>query len=88
MKQTGLVDRLGSAVEIDNNMARGNYKPTGSVPLVNNEDGLPASVIFNCSSAILIMLYLSGHTCPYSAFAFNCCSKYMFISIIRMKRLE
>ena len=63
---------------IDNGMAKGKYTPAGSIPLVNNDEGFPASGSFNYSSVVVILLYLSGHTRTYIAFAVNCCARYMF----------
>ena len=47
MKQPGLINRVISAVVLDDGMAKGNYTPSEYVPLVKNEDGVPASVSFN-----------------------------------------
>ena len=47
MKQLGLIDRVISAVGLDDGMAKGKYTPAGSVLLVKNEDVVPASGSFN-----------------------------------------
>ena len=78
IKQPGLVDRVINAVGLENGMAKGNYTPSGYVYLVNNQYGVPASVIFKYSSVVGIMLCLFGNTHPDIYFAFNCCANYMF----------
>ena len=63
---------------LDDGMDKGKYTPDGSLPLVNNEYGVPASVVFNYISIVGILLYLSGTTRTEIAFTFNCCAIYMF----------
>ena len=64
MKQPDLIDFVIIDVRLDNGMAKGEYTPDGSVSLVKNEDGVPSSGIFNYSSVVGMMLYLSSHTLP------------------------
>ena len=78
MKQTGFIDFVISAVVLDGGMAKWKYTPARSLPLFNNEDGVPDSGIFNYRSVVGIMLCLSGHTRPDIAFAVNCFARYMF----------
>ena len=52
MKQTGLIDCVSTPIGLDKSMAKENYTPTGSVHLVNNEDGVPVSGIFNYNSSV------------------------------------
>ena len=52
MKRPILIDRVIIYVGLDDVMAKVNYTPDGSVPLVKNEDGIPDSDSFNHSSAI------------------------------------
>ena len=80
MKQHGLIDRVISAVVLDDGMDKGNYSPAESVPLVNNDDCFPDSGSFIYSSVVLIILYLSGHTCPDIAFSVNCCARCIYFS--------
>ena len=80
MKQHGLIDRVISAVVLDDGMDKGNYSPAESVPLVNNSDGVPATGSLNYIIIIGMMLYLSGRTHPYIYFAINCFSRYMFFA--------
>ena len=78
MKKTGFINFVMSAVGLDDDTDKVKYTPTGYVPLVKNEDGVPASGSFKYSSVERIMIYLSGHTCPDIDFAVNCCATYMF----------
>ena len=78
MKQPGLINHVTNYVELDAGMYKRNYTPTGSIPLVNNEDGVPGSGIFNYSRVVGILIYLSSHTSPDIAFVVNCCAVYMF----------
>ena len=71
MKQPGLIYRVINYVGLDNGMAKGKYKPAGYIPLVNNSDSVPDSVIFNYSSVVLMMIYIYGHTRPDIEFTFN-----------------
>ena len=59
-------------------MYKGKYTPSRSVHLVNGEDGVPSGVVFNYRSVIVMIIYISGHTCPDISIAFNCCVRYMF----------
>ena len=77
MKKTGLTDHVISAVGLDNGMAKGKYTPAGSVPLVNNDNGVLYSGSFNCSSVIGMLLCLSGNTRPKIDFAVNFCERFM-----------
>ena len=78
MKQPVLIDCVINYVLLDYSMAKGNYTPSGYVPLVKNYFGVPVSGIFNYSSITVIMLYLSGYTNPDISFAVNFCTIYMF----------
>ena len=78
MKQPGLIYSVISAVGIGSGMAKGKYTSAGSLTLVNNEDGVPASGSFNYSSVVGILIYLYGNTIPKIDFAVNCCKRYMF----------
>ena len=77
-KQLGLFDHVINAVGLDDGMDKGKYAPAGSVTLVKNEYGVPASGSFNYISVLGRMLYIYGHTSPGIAFAVNCCAIYMF----------
>jgi len=58
--------------------AKGEFIPSESKPLVKDINGDLASGAFSYSSVVGMLLYLSGHTCPYITFAVNCCARYMF----------
>ena len=46
-KQPILIDRVINDVVLEDGMAKGKYAPTESVPLVNNEEGVPISGSLN-----------------------------------------
>ena len=69
MKQRVLIDRVISAVGIDDGTNEGKYTPDGSLSLVNNQDGFPDSGSFKYSRFVEILPYLSGHTRPDILFA-------------------
>ena len=74
MKQPSLINHVISAVLIDERISKGNYTPDGSLPLVKNEYGVPASGSLNCCSTVGIRLYLSSHTHTDIAFEINFCA--------------
>ena len=78
MKKPGFINFVISAVGLDDGMDKVKYTPSGSIPLVKNEDGVLSNGSFNYSSVERIMIYLSGHTCPDIEFAVNFCATYMF----------
>ena len=47
IQQTGLVGRVINSVVLDNGMSKGKYTPSGYVPLIKNEYGVPVSGSFN-----------------------------------------
>ena len=86
MKQPGLINRVINYAGLANGMAKEKYTPDGSASLVNNEDGVPASVSFNYISAVGIMLYLSGYTRSDIAFAVISVRYICLLPSISMKR--
>ena len=78
MKQPGVIYRVINDVGLENVIDKGRYTPSGSVPLVNNENGVPSSGSFNYISVLGILIHLSGHTSTDIAFAANSCAIYMF----------
>ena len=86
MKQPVLIDCVINYVLLDYSMAKGNYTPSGYVPLVKNYFGVPVSGIFNYSSITVIMLYLSGYTNPDIFFAVNFAQYICYVPSICMKR--
>ena len=51
-----LINNVISAVGLDGGMSKGKYTTAWSVPLVNNEDGVPVSGSFNYSSVVGILI--------------------------------
>ena len=78
MKQTGLIDRIIETLGLDSKMSTSKWTPAEGTPLVRDEEGEPFRGDFSYSSAIGMLLYLSGHTRPDIAYAVNCCARYMF----------
>ena len=78
MKQPGLIYRVISYMVLGYGVDKVKYTPTGSVPLVHNEDVIPSSDSFNYISVVGIMLYLTVHTRTYIAFVVNCCARCTF----------
>ena len=60
-------------------MVKVKFTPSEKRPLVKYANGKPPSGMLIYSSVVGIILYLSGHTSPDIAFAFNFCVRYMFI---------
>ena len=78
MKKPILIGRVNNDVVLDNGMAKGKYAPTGSVPLFNNEYGVPVSGSLNYCSIIVMLIYFFGYTLTYIAFLVDCCARYMY----------
>ena len=78
MTQTGLIDRIITALGLDDGKAHAKATPAEHKPLVRDTEGLPAEGAFSYSSVVGMLLYLSGHSRPDIAYAVNCCARYMF----------
>jgi hypothetical protein len=78
MKQTGLIQRVITALGLDDGYAKGKHTPAESKPLVRGADGEGAHGGFSYSSVVGMLLYLSGHTKLDIVYAVNCCARYMF----------
>ena len=85
MKKTGLSQRVIEALGLDNGMVKDKYTPLYQRPLVKDTDGKLPSGMFSYSSAIGMLIYLSGHTLPDKFFTVNCCARYMFFTKISHK---
>ena len=86
MKQPGLINRVINYAGLANGMAKEKYTPDGSISSVNNEDGVPASVSFNCTRVVGIMLYLYGYKRYDIAFAVIFVQYICLLPSISMKR--
>ena len=75
MKQTGLTDRIIETLGLDSKLSTSKWTPAEGTPLVCDEEGEPFRGDFSYSSAIGMLLYLSGHTQLDIAYAVNCCAR-------------
>ena len=78
MTQTGLIDRIISALGLEGGDIRPKLTPAEHKPLVRDTDGTPAEGAFSYSSVVGMLLYLAGHSRPDLAYSVNCCARYMF----------
>eukprot|EP00984_Skeletonema_dohrnii_P014730 scaffold6241_cov78-Skeletonema_dohrnii-CCMP3373.AAC.4 len=78
MTQTGLIDRIISALGLEGGDIRPKLTPAEHKPLVRDTDGIPAEGAFSYSSVVGMLLYLAGHSRPDLAYSVNCCARYMF----------
>ncbi len=62
MKQTGLIERVIEALDLDDGYVRGKHTLAETKPLVKDEDGVAATEGFSYSSVVGMLLYLLGHT--------------------------
>jgi hypothetical protein len=62
MKQMGLIQRVITALGLDDEYAKGKHTPAESKPLVKDADGEGAHDGFSYSSVVGLLLYLSGQT--------------------------
>ena len=78
LKQDGLIDRILTALGLNDGMAKCKHTPSESRPLTKDPDGEQAIGTFSYSSVVGMLLYLAGHSRPDIAYAVNCCARYMF----------
>ena len=71
MKKTGLIQSVIEAVGLDDGMVKGKFTTSEQRILFMDADGEPSSGMFNYSSVVGMILYLSGHTRTNIAFAVN-----------------
>ncbi|KAL7460298.1 hypothetical protein ACHAXS_001818, partial [Conticribra weissflogii] len=78
MTQCGLIDRVISALDLDDPSTKLKATPADRKPLVKDADGPPSDVAFSYASVVGMLLYLAGHSRPDIAYAVNCCARYTF----------
>jgi len=78
MTQTGLIDRIITALGLEGGGHYPKATPASHKPLVRDTDGVAAEGAFSYSSVVGMLLYLAGHSRPDIAYAVNCCARYMF----------
>lgn len=76
MTQTGLIDRIISALGLDEANNKETPAKLGTLP--KDENGSQCNAGFNYASVVGMLLYLEGHTRPDISFAVNQCSRYTF----------
>ena len=76
MTQTGLIDRIISAMGLDD--ANTKETPAVSATLPKDTDGEECNTEFNYASVLGMLLYLQGHSRPDISFAVNQCARYAF----------
>ena len=78
LTQTGLIDRIISALGLHSSYSTKKDTPAETAPLPKDANGEPADPTFNYPSIIGMLLYLSGHSRPDIAFAVHQCARYTF----------
>ena len=78
MKQVGIIDRVIETLGLDDGISKGKLTPAESTPLVKDNDGEEACSPFSYNSVVGMLLYLSGHTRLYIAYAVRFCARYIF----------
>ena len=63
---------------LEDGMAKGKYAPPRSVHLFKNNDVVSVSGSLNYISIVVMLIYLSEHTHPDTAFLVNCCAGYIY----------
>ena len=76
MTQTGLIDRIITAMGLDD--TNGKDTPAICATLPKDKDGKECNADFNYASVLGMLLYLQGHTRPDISFAVNQCARYTF----------
>ena len=78
MKQTGRIDQILEAKDLDTKLATNTWTPAKATPLIKDEDGEGPQCAFSYISVVRMLLYLSGHTHPAMSYAVHCCARYTF----------
>ena len=78
LTQSGLTDRILTALGLDSKYSTARTTPAECAPLPRDCDGAPAVGSFNYASIVGMLLYLTGHSRPDCAFAVHQCARYTF----------
>ena len=60
-------------------MSKGELTPLEANPLVKDDNDEPSSGMFSYRVVVIVILYVSGHTCPDVDLAVIICARYTFI---------
>ena len=74
--QTGLIDRVLAALNLDKENATVLLEPASTMPLSKDENGAPRKETWNYASLIGMLLYLSSNSRPDVAYAVNQAAKF------------
>ena len=74
--QTGLIDRILKALNLDNDDVTVRLEPAAKEALGKNEDGPPRKESWSYPSLIGMMLYLASNSRPEIAFAVHQCARF------------
>jgi hypothetical protein len=78
LTQTGLIDRVITALGLHADFSKKKDTTAETTPLPKDASGSPADPLLHYPSIIGMLLYLSGHTRPDIAFAVHQCTWYTF----------
>jgi hypothetical protein len=74
LTQVGLIEHVINAMHLDGSKAKSTPTETGGLPA--DKDGEPCSEVFNYSSVVGMLMYLSTNTRPDIAFTTHQCARY------------
>jgi hypothetical protein len=77
MLQIGLIERIITALGLEDDVSQGQRTPTAMDPLGSDKDGEPFSESFNYRSVVGMMQYLSSNSRPEIGFAVNQCARFV-----------
>ena len=76
--QTGLIDRIISALGLDGEMSNSMRTPAPEKPLPKDPDGEPHDLGFNYASVVGMAMYLCNNSRPDITFAVHQCARHSF----------